>query len=158
MIRVSKRRRREGKTDYRARLDILKSPHPRLIIRKTNKYILVQIVETKDAQDRVMFSANSSDLLNNGWPKELKGSLKSKPAAYLTGYLLAKKASAKIKKAVLDLGLNRNVKKSRIYSALKGVIDGGIEVPHKKETLPSEEDSSSNEKVKSLINKLKTKI
>ncbi|MDP3881638.1 MAG: 50S ribosomal protein L18 [Nanoarchaeota archaeon] len=158
MTKVLRRRRFEAKTDYRSRLDLLKSSFPRLIIRKTNRQIIVQIIESKDAQDKVLFSAASKDLLTQGWPKDLAGSLKSKPAAYLTGYLLAKRAVGKTKKAILDTGLNRNVKKSRLYSALKGVIDGGIEIPHKEDVLPSDEELSSNVKVGSLINKLKAKI
>ena len=159
MTRMLRRRRQEAKTDYRARLDLLKSDIPRLIIRKTNKQVIVQIVQTKDAQDKVVFSSTSRDLLEKGWPKELEGSLKSRPAAYLTGYLLAKKAAGKIKEAILDSGLHRNVKKSRIYSALKGVIDGGITIPHKEDILPSEEElTSANEKTGSLISKLKAKI
>ncbi len=158
MTRVMRRRRIEAKTDYRARIDLLRSSKPRLIIRKTNRYVIVQLVETKDAQDSVIYSVISKDLLSNGWPKELSGSLKSRQAAYLTGYLLARKASSKIKEAILDAGLNRHVKKSRIYSALKGVIEGGINVPCGKDILPQEEDLNANEKLANLIGKLKSKL
>ena len=37
---VKFRRRREGKTDYKKRLNLLKSELPRFIVRISNKYIL----------------------------------------------------------------------------------------------------------------------
>jgi len=137
-MRTIKRRRREGKTDYKARLNLLKSGLPRVIVRKTNRYILVQYVKSKEAQDHVIAGANSKELLKYGWPKERKGSLKSLPACYLVGLLLGKKIKDKEKKVrvILDIGLNRNVKKNRIYAVLKGIIDGGIEIEHKEETFP----------------------
>ena len=59
------------------------------------------------------------------------------PSAYLTGYLLGIKASKKgVKNAILDLGLQKPGQ--RIYAALKGVVDGGLDVPHSDEILPDE--------------------
>ncbi len=40
---------------------------------------------------------------------------------------------------MIDLGIQRNVKGSRLYALIKGVIDSGIEVPCSDEVLPSEE-------------------
>jgi large subunit ribosomal protein L18 len=37
------------------------------------------------------------------------------------------------------LGLNISTKGSRIYAALKGVLDSGIKVPHSEDILPSED-------------------
>ena len=158
MRAVLKRRRLEAKTDYHARVSLLKSVKPRLVIRKTNRYIIAQFVESKLAQDKIILGVTSKDLLQKGWPKENAGSLKSRAAAYLTGVMLAKKAAGKIKEAIFDLGLQRNVKKSRIYSALKGVIDGGVKIPCTEESLPSQESIDLNEKVGSLINKLISKL
>lgn len=140
-IRTIKRRRRERKTDYKARLILLKSSLPRIIIRKTNKYILSQYVKSKESQDSVVIGADSKELLKYGWEKEKAGSLKSIPAAYFTGLLLGKKIKKIEKensKAILDLGLIRNVKKSRVYAVLKGLIDAGIEINYKKEVFPDE--------------------
>ncbi len=158
MGKTIRRRRKEGKTDYGARLEMLKSNNVRLIIRKTNRYIIAQFVQSDIAQDSVISAANSRMLLDIGWPKELSGSLKSKQAAYLTGLMLGAASKSKVKSAIVDIGLHRNVKKSRIYSALKGIIDSGIKIPHGKEALPSEEDLNSNEKLSPLITKLKSKI
>ena len=43
------------------------------------------------------------------------------------------------KEAVLDIGLNVSTKGSRIYAALKGVVDSGINIPHSPEIFPSED-------------------
>ncbi|MBS3091749.1 50S ribosomal protein L18 [Candidatus Pacearchaeota archaeon] len=150
-----RRRRKEGKTDYKARLALLSSEKPRLVIRKTNRYILAQIVESNIAQDKVVFAVNSKELLARGWPKELSGSLKSLSAAYLTGKLLGDKAKAKIKEAIIDFGMNRNIKKSRIYAAVKGFIDSGIKVPCSLEVLPTIEELKKDEKTASLMEKIK---
>ena len=53
-LRIQKRRRRQGKTDYKARLNLLKSGFPRIVVRKTNKYVAVQYIESEDAKDKVI--------------------------------------------------------------------------------------------------------
>ena len=143
--RTTRRRRREGKTDYGARIKFLKSKKPRVVVRKTNRYIIGQIVVSEISQDNVVASVNSKELLDKGWPKNLKGSLKSLPACYLAGFLLGKK-SGEFKEGILDLGLQRNIKKSRLYSFLKGLVDSGFNINHIKEILPEEEDL--NKKIK----------
>ena len=95
MKKLDKRRRREGKTNYRKRLSLLKSESPRLVVRKTNKYIILQIVESEKAQDKVIFTVSTKELLKHGWPEEKKGSLKSLGAAYLAGLLIGKKSKEK---------------------------------------------------------------
>ncbi len=121
---VKFRRRRLGKTDYTKRLALLKSKLPRLVIRKSNRYIIAQIVETTNKGDKVLASTHSSKLKKLGW----KHDCKNLPAAYLTGYMLGK--AAKIKKAVADLGLYTLTKNCRIFAALNGIVDTGIEVPN----------------------------
>lgn len=158
MPRTLKRRRLEARTDYRARLALLKSEKPRLVIRKTNRYITLQLVESISAQDKIIFGVNSKQLLEKGWPKEMSGSLKSKPAAYLSGLMLAKLAKGKIKDAILDLGMQRNIPKSKLYAALNGAIDGGLIVPHSQDILPGYAEISKNPKTGSLIAKLKDKL
>ena len=44
-----------------------------------------------------------------------------------------------VHEAILDTGLHKSSKGSRIYAALKGVIDAGIHVPHSEEILPDKE-------------------
>ena len=155
MTRSIRKRRLQRKTDYKARLGLLKSETPRLVIRKTNRYLIAQIVKTDIAKDKVVTGVNSKQLIGLGWPKESRGSLKSLPAAYLTGLLIGRASeSKKIKKEILDIGMYRNVHKSRIYAVLKGALDAGLEVSHDKEALPSMEEIKKNKKVAQLMEKL----
>jgi len=158
-MKIPRRRRLERKTDYVARFSFLKSKKPRIAARKTNKYIIAQIVETRIAQDKTIVGITSKYLLGKGWPKDKEGSLKSLPAAYLTGYALGKMAiHKKIKSAIYDMGMHRNVHGSRLFAFLKGAIDAGLEIPHSEESLPTEEHLNKNEKLKGLIEKVKEKL
>jgi large subunit ribosomal protein L18 len=155
--RTVRRRRKESKTDYKARFGFLKSGEPRIIFRKTNRYIIGQIVNSEIAQDRIIVGVNSRDLLKAGWPEELKGSLKNLGACYLTGYMLGRK-SRDVKKAIFDIGLQRNIAKSRIYAFLKGVLDAEIEVAHNEKVLPSEEIIGKDDKMQKIIEKVKGEL
>jgi len=118
----------------------------------------MQLVESNIAQDKVIVEATSKDLIEKGWPKEKSGSLKSLPAAYLTGYLFVKKIKSKVGEVVLDTGLQRNVSGSRIYAALKGAIDAGLKSPHNPKSLPDIKRIQSNEKLKTIFEKVKGAI
>lgn len=129
------KRRREQKTDYKKRLALLKSGATRLVIRKSLSNIAVQFVEFDPKGDKTVVCTFSTELKKLGWDKT--GNV---PAAYLTGLLAGKKArEKKIENAVLDLGLQSSTKGSRLYAALKGVIDAGVNVPHSEEILPTED-------------------
>jgi large subunit ribosomal protein L18 len=131
------------------------SKSARLVIRRSNNYVIAQIVTSDIAQDKVIIGASSRDLLAHGWPKTHAGSLKGLAASYLTGMLLASKAKASVKSAVLDMGMQRNVKKGRVYAALRGVIDGGIQVPHNPASLPDDKRIEHNTKTRELFIKMK---
>ena len=90
-MKTLKRRRKEYKTDYKKRFGLLKSGVPRIVFRKTNKYVSAQYVTSKEAQDKVILGISSKNLIKYGWPEISKGSLKSITASYLTGYLVGKK-------------------------------------------------------------------
>ena len=158
-MKTIRRRRLERKTDYKSRLALLKSDKPRLVVRKTNRYIIAQIVQSEIAQDKTSLIVNSKDLLQKGWPKEPSGSLKSIPAAYLTGLTLGKAALAdfKDKEIILDLGMHRSAPKARLFATLKGALDAGLKISHNKEILPTSEALKSNEKLAPLIDKHITK-
>ncbi|MBW3003298.1 50S ribosomal protein L18 [Candidatus Woesearchaeota archaeon] len=130
---IAFRRKREGKTNYKKRLKLLLSKKPRLVIRRSLKNIVAQIVEFDPKGDKVVACASSRELKKKGW--KLHGG--NIVTGYLVGYLLGKKA--KVKEAVLDIGLQSSVKGSCIYGVLKGVLDSGIKVPHSEEVLPKEE-------------------
>ncbi len=123
--KVAFRRRREGKTNYSKRIALLKFGD-RLVVRKTCRNIIAQIVAYSPEGDKVAVSASSKDLSKYGLPN-----MKSAPFAYLIGYLLGKRAIAKnIKKAVLDLGRRTPTKSFFAYAVLKGAIDAGMDIPH----------------------------
>lgn len=130
------RRKKEGKTDYRLRLRLLKSGVHRLVVRKSLKNIICQIVKYEGEGDRTIVSSRSGELKKFGW-KFHGGNV---PSAYLTGLLCAEKAKKqKIGKAVLDIGLYTSTPGNRLYSALKGAIDGGLEISHAEGVLPKPE-------------------
>ena len=57
------RRKKQGKTNYKKRLALLKSGKLRLVVRKSNKHMLAQIVKYGDKGDEVLKSVTSKDLL-----------------------------------------------------------------------------------------------
>ena len=126
MIAVQFRRKRSQATDYRKRFKLLSSGVDRLVVRKTLSKLMVQIVEFGQKGDIIKMGVDSTELLKHGW----KGSVKNVPAAYLTGYMLAKKAvKNKIHEAVLDIGRKTSVKSSNIYGAAAGARDAGLKIP-----------------------------
>lgn len=133
---VKFRRKREGKTHYKKRLELLKSAKTRLVIRRSNTSVTIQFVEYKPEGDVVLCTFNSKKLDSFGWGF----SKKSLPAAYLAGFAAGKIAlSKKISDAILDLGLQTPLKGSALYAALKGVVDAGVSVPCSSDIFPSDE-------------------
>ncbi len=133
---VQYRRKREGKTNYKKRLELLKSGQNRLVIRRSNTSITIQFVQYVPDGDKVLMTFNSNQLESFGW----KYSKKSLPAAYLAGLAAGKQMiDAGHTQAILDLGLQTPLKGSKLYSALKGVIDAGVSIPSSDHVFPSEE-------------------
>ena len=135
-FRVPFRRRREGKTNYRSRRALVLSRVPRLVVRLTLKHAIVQVIEAESIGDKVLVSAHSNELAKiYGWLSN-SGNI---PSAYLTGLLCGFKAMANgVDKAFLDIGLHIPSKGTRIFAALKGAVDAGVEVPHSEDILPDE--------------------
>ena len=128
-MKVGKRRRREAKTDYVKRIKLLKSNSPRLVFRKTNKYLIAQYIISKEAKDEIKLGGNSKELLKFGWPKEFSGSLKSISAAYLLGVLMSKKIKEKkLEKPIVDFGMIKMIHKTKTYAFLKGLKDSGLDI------------------------------
>jgi len=158
-MKTVKKRRKEGKTDYSKRIKLLKSGRPRVLFRKTNRYIISQYVISKEAKDKVIIGVNSKSLLKYGWPKEKTGSLKSLSASYLTGYLMGKKIlKNKLEEPIVDFGMIRTIHKTKVFAFLKGLIDSGIKVPCKEEAFPEEKriikEGIKVDEIKSKINAL----
>jgi len=130
------------------------SPKYRFVVRFTNKDIICQVAYATISGDIIMASAYSHELPKYG----ITLGLTNYAAAYATGLLLARRILNKLKldtkyqgnsevtgedynvkpmkrgpnpfKCLLDVGLSRTTTGSRIFSALKGMCDGGVNVPH----------------------------
>ena len=150
--RVPFRRRRDGKTDYRRRLKLLKSGKLRVVVRKSNKYIRMQLISADKEGDKTLVSAMSSELQNFGYT----GGRCNGPAAYLTGLLFGKRAKAAGDgEGILDIGLITPVHGSNVYASLKGALDSGLAIPHDPEVFPSE-DRVSGSIIASFLQKTDT--
>ena len=84
-------------------------------------------------------SVTGDDLVSRyGWPDS--NSRKNIPASYLTGFALGKSAiAAGHDEAVLDIGLAASTNGNRVFAALKGMVDAGLEIPHGDSVLPEED-------------------
>lgn len=130
------------------------TPKYRLIVRFTNKDIICQIAYSRIEGDVVVAAAYAHELPRYG----VKTGLTNYAAAYCTGLLLARRHLKKLKldetykgleeasgaeyyvekegdnpapfRCVLDVGLARTSTGAKIFAAMKGVADGGIDVPH----------------------------
>ncbi|CAL9197892.1 unnamed protein product [Musa hybrid cultivar] len=157
---VKYKRRRVGKTDYRARISLINqdknkynTPKYRFVVRFTNKDIAAQIISASIAGDLVLASAYAHELPHYG----LEAGLTNYAAAYCTGLLLARRVlkmlemdeeyqgnveatgedfsvepgeSSRPFRALLDVGLVRTTTGNRVFGALKGALDGGLDIPH----------------------------
>lgn len=164
------KRRREGKTDYYARRRLITqhkakyaSPKYRLVVRFTNRDIIMQIVSSEITGDKVLVSAYSHELKAYG----IEHGLTNWSAAYATGLLIARRVLKKLGldedftgveeadgeftlteaaetddgerrpfKAFLDVGLARTSTGARVFGAMKGCSDGGVFVPHSENRFP----------------------
>ncbi len=106
-----------------------------------------------------MITTNSRELLKHGLNEKFAGSLKSLPAAYLTGILMAKK----IKKGefIIDLGMAITQTGGRLSAVINGLLDGGLAIRANKKMFPSAERLNGehlNKKIQENFNKVKEKI
>ncbi|CAN8106005.1 unnamed protein product [Discula destructiva] len=165
------KRRQSGKTDYYARKRLISqaknkynAPKYRLVVRFTNRDIIMQIVSSEITGDKVFVSAYAHELKAYG----IEHGLTNWAAAYATGLLIARRALKKLGieeqfpgveeadgeytlteaaegedgesrrpfKAFLDVGLVRTSTGARVFGAMKGASDGGIFVPHSENRFP----------------------
>ncbi len=135
LFNVHFRRRREGRTNYVKRLALLKSGLPRLVIRKSNSGVIVQLVEFSEKGDKTIAQATTNELVKFGAKPN-----RNVPCAYLAGYLLGRKATAKgIKLFIADFGLHTASKGGILFAVVKGAIDGGLKSQVGEEKLPSQD-------------------
>ncbi|KAM7521934.1 hypothetical protein LguiA_011836 [Lonicera macranthoides] len=171
---VKFKRRREGKTDYRARIRLINqdknkynTPKYRFVVRFTNKDIVAQILSASIAGDMVLAAAYAHELPHYG----LEVGLTNYAAAYCTGLLLARRVLKMLEmddeyqgnveatgedfsvepaesrrpfRALLDVGLIRTTTGNRVFGALKGALDGGLDVPHSDKRFAGFDKESKN--------------
>ena len=155
------RRRQSGQTDYHRRLKLLRGRKPRAVVRVSNTRVTCQMVNWSAGGDMVVASVTGSDLAKKyDWPADF--SQKSVPACYLAGFALGKEAISKgCTEAVLDIGLAGSAVGGRVFSALKGMIDAGMEIPHSEVVLPEDDRINGehiSDKIGSAVETTKNKI
>lgn len=166
-FQVKFKRRREGKTDYYARLRLTiqvknkyNTPKYRLIVRFSNKDITCQVAYSRIEGDMILCAAYSHELPRYG----IKVGLTNYAAAYCTGLLLARRLLKKLGldqlyigctevtgeeynveavedgpgafRCYLDVGLMRTTTGARVFGAMKGAVDGGLNIPHSTKRFP----------------------
>jgi len=95
-------------------------------VRKSLKNMNVQLVIPGKEGDATLVSANTVELKKYGY----SGGTGNLPSAYLTGLLLGFRAKKNgHAEAILDLGKYHATKGGRVFAALKGAVDSGLEVP-----------------------------
>jgi len=167
---VKYKRRRAGKTDYYARKRLItqaknkyNAPKYRLVVRFTNRDIIMQIVTSEITGDKVFCSAYAHELKRYG----IEHGLTNWAASYCTGLLIARRALSKLDladtfegveepdgefklteaeekdgeerrpfKCFLDVGLTRTSTGARVFGAMKGASDGGLYIPHSEKRFP----------------------
>lgn len=97
---------------------------------------MIQFIKYDDVGDHVLLTLTTRELIKLGY----KGSRSNTPASYLLGLLAGKKAQEKeISSGIFDIGMYNPINKSKLFAALKGLVDSGFEVPHSEEAFPSED-------------------
>lgn len=142
------------------------TPKYRLIVRFTNKDVICQIAYARIDGDMMMCAAYSHELPKYG----LKVGLTNYAAAYCTGLLLARRLLKRLKldgiysgcedvtgeqyqvesidgqpgafRCYLDVGLARTTTGARIFGAMKGAVDGGLDIPHGTKRFPGYDGES----------------
>jgi len=118
------------------RKTMIVSNAPRLVVRGSLKHMWGQMVDALPIGDRTLVSACSKEVSKKfGW-KAYCGNL---PTAYLIGFLLGHRAlSLGIDHAILDIGLKKASKGARVFAALKGAVDSGLNMQYDAEIIPQE--------------------
>jgi large subunit ribosomal protein L5e len=140
------------------------SPKYRLVVRFSNKDVTCQIAYATLTSDVILTAAYSHELSKYGANIYSKGGQKNYAAAYATGLLVARRVLTKLGLdkqyagqtkpdgkdflvqaegegrrpfyVLLDIGLHYTTTGARIFGAMKGAVDGGLEIPHKNKRFP----------------------
>jgi len=149
------------------------TPKYRLIVRSSNTDICCQIAYARLEGDYIVSAAYSHELPQYG----VKVGLTNYAAAYCTGLLLARRVLQKFNldkmyqgaseingdyfcvedqddgpgafRCCLDVGLARTSTGAKVFAAMKGAVDGGLDIPHSVKRFPGydNEEKSLNAEV-----------
>ena len=128
------KRRKQGKTDYKKRLALVRSKKVRIVVRKTNSQIIAHAVKYNPIGDETLASVASKELTKYGFY-----GTNNTPSAYLVGYLLGKKLAGKVEEVMSDIGRRSPSHGSVVFACLKGVQDAGVNMPLSETAVPSED-------------------
>lgn len=117
------RRRREAVTDYKRRMKLVRGGFERVVVRRSNRIVIGQVVRYDPKGDRIVARADSKELVKLGWPARA-----NRATAYLTGFLLGRKLDGKKGSYILDIGLARSSSSSIPFAFGKGCADGGMNI------------------------------
>jgi large subunit ribosomal protein L18 len=121
--KVAYRRRRKNLTNYTRRLPMVRGETARLVVRKSGRHVLVQMVKFSPQGDLVVASAHSSELTGMGWLAQSNA-----PTAYLVGMLAGTRAMKGGEKGFhLDIGMSTPSVGNIGYCAALGAKDSGME-------------------------------
>lgn len=144
------------------------TPKYRLIVRLSNRDITCQIAYARIEGDRIVCAAYSHELPRYG----IKVGLTNYAAAYCTGLLVARRILQKLGldsiyagctdvtgdefniedvdegpgafRCYLDVGLSRTTTGARVFGAMKGAVDGGLNIPHSVKRFPGYNSEDKN--------------
>jgi len=136
------------------------TPKYRIIVRLSNRDITCQIAYSRIEGDHIVCAAYSHELPKYG----VKVGLTNYAAAYCTGLLVARRILQKLGldslysgctevtggeynvepvdgqpnafRCYLDVGLSRTTTGARVFGAMKGAVDGGLNIPHSVKRFP----------------------
>ncbi|KAF7268215.1 ribosomal protein L5 [Rhynchophorus ferrugineus] len=144
------------------------TPKYRFIVRLSNRDITCQIAYSRIEGDKILCAAYSHELPRYG----IKVGLTNYAAAYCTGLLLARRLLKQLGldnlyqgstevtgdeynvegvddgpgafRCYLDVGLNRTSTGARVFAAMKGAVDGGLNIPHSTKRFPGYDAESKS--------------
>ncbi|KAH8052454.1 5S rRNA binding protein [Aureococcus anophagefferens] len=156
---VKYKRRREGKTDYRARKRLItqdknkyNTPKYRLVVRFSNKYVTCAVHSSELVGDKCIATATSKELgrygLKVGLDELYEGN--TDPEGEVVKTEVGKKEyyveelddDKRPFKCILDVGIQTTTTGNRVFGALKGATDGGLDIPHNYKRFPGYDKES----------------
>ena len=155
--------------------DKYNTPKYRLVVRFTSTRVIAQVVYATIQGDKVFTAADSNELRRFG----VTAGLTNYASSYATGLLVARRLLKKVGldamyqgnsqdlgknydsgadekerrpfKVILDVGLKATTTGSKVFAVLKGVADGGVNIPHSTSRFPGDQEGDDNKVLRDRI-------